>query len=124
MLLPLFLPISLKFHLVEIDAFLKIPFVVKSNFVFLTFGISILKASTAGSFSIFLQDKYVTNVISITTITERIYTIGKISVLKTGTSKFVNRIWKVFHILDYYFFYAIINLSLIIGGLNLWAQTK
>lgn len=81
MLLPLFLPISLKFHLVEIDAFLKIPFVVNSNFVFLTFGISTLRASTAGSFNIFLQDKYVINVIKITTNTERTYTTGKILVL-------------------------------------------
>jgi len=41
---------SLKFHLVEIEAFLNIPFVVKSNLAFFTFGISILNASTADSF--------------------------------------------------------------------------
>ena len=86
-LLPLFLPTSLKFHLVEIDAFLNIPFVVKSNFVFLTFGISSLKASTADSFSILLHDKYVTRVINTTTAIANIYTTGISTVLYTGTSK-------------------------------------
>ena len=81
MLLPLFLPMSLKFHLVEIEAFLNIPFVVKSKFVFFTFGISILNASTAGSFKIFLQEKYVTIVTIITTNTASIYTIGNNIVL-------------------------------------------
>jgi len=86
-LLPLFLPTSLKFHLVEIDAFLNIPFVVKSNFVLLTFGISILRASTADSFNMFLQDKYVTSVINATTVIASIYTTGISTVLYTGTSK-------------------------------------
>ena len=72
MLLLLFLPISLKFHLVEIDDFLNIPFVVKSNFVFFTLGISVLKASTADSFNIPLHDKYVTIVIKTTTINANI----------------------------------------------------
>ena len=93
-LLLLFLPISLKFHLVEIDAFLKIPFVVKLNFVFFTFGTSTLNASTADSFNIPLHDKYVTNVIINTTHIANIYTCDTITVLYTGISKYDASVFK------------------------------
>ena len=65
MLLPLFLIMSLIFHLVEIEALLNIFLVPKSNLLFLTFGSSTLNASTADSLSIFLHDKYVTIVIAL-----------------------------------------------------------
>ena len=53
---------SLMFHFVDTDAFLNIPFDVIPRFLVFTFGISVLSASTADSFNIFLQDKYVTSV--------------------------------------------------------------
>ena len=85
--LPLFLVISLKFHLTESDEFLNIPLVVILNLLCFTFGISNLKASLAGSFNTFLQDKYVTKLIITTTANANIYTAGTNAVLYTGTSK-------------------------------------
>ena len=88
-LLPLFLNTSLIFHFVYIDAFFRIPFVVISKLVFFTLGISTLKACDAGSFNIFLHERYVTNVTNKTTITAKTYTNGFISVLYKGISKYV-----------------------------------
>ena len=83
MALPLFLAISLRFHLVLIDVFRNNFLVVNVKFLFLIFGVWFLKALLAGSFNIFLHDRYVISVTSPIMIVAKIK-FGKLTYIFTS----------------------------------------